>query len=300
MKIFVNFTPLNHAWGGANQFFKGLLNFFASKNLLTTDPLKCDIFLFNSHHHLEDIWKIKRLNPKIKFVSRVDGPISLVRGNDTETDQKIFYYNNLYADGTIFQSQFSKKETIRLKYKFKNPHTIIPNAVDGNIFFPPKEKPQNQKIKIIASSWSDNPRKGLDFYRFLDGNLDFNRYDFVFVGRIKHQFENASYISPETSQNLAGRLQSADIYLTGSENDPCSNSLTEALACGLPAVYLNSGGHPEIVKNAGLPFSNKEDLLKTIDDVSKKKEFFTSQIEIAKMEEIGERYIQFFKEILGK
>ena len=43
-------------------------------------------------------------------------------------------------------------------------------------------------------------------------------------------------------------------YLAPSCDDPCSNALLEALACGLPAAYRDSGGHPELVGEGGLPF----------------------------------------------
>ena len=36
------------------------------------------------------------------------------------------------------------------------------------------------------------------------------------------------------------------IYLTGSKNDPCSNSLLEALALKLPSIVFDSGGHKDL------------------------------------------------------
>ena len=45
-----------------------------------------------------------------------------------------------------------------------------------------------------------------------------------------------------------------------SRDDPCSNALLEALACGLPAAYLRSGGHPELVGEAGIGFDEPEEL----------------------------------------
>ena len=31
--------------------------------------------------------------------------------------------------------------------------------------------------------------------------------------------------------------------------DPCPNSVIEAMSCGLPILYSNSGGLPELVNN---------------------------------------------------
>ena len=50
-----------------------------------------------------------------------------------------------------------------------------------------------------------------------------------------------------------------------SQDDPCSNSLIEALHCGLPAIVLNSGGHPEIIGNAGVKFKNRKEIIEAIE-----------------------------------
>lgn len=41
--------------------------------------------------------------------------------------------------------------------------------------------------------------------------------------------------------------QSADVYVMLKHNDPCPNTVLEAMACGLPVLYSKSGGVPELV-----------------------------------------------------
>lgn len=41
--------------------------------------------------------------------------------------------------------------------------------------------------------------------------------------------------------------------------DPCPNSVLEAMATGLPILYSNSGGTPELVGNAGISMQVPED-----------------------------------------
>ncbi len=55
------------------------------------------------------------------------------------------------------------------------------------------------------------------------------------------------------------------MYIAPSRDDPCSNALLEALACGLPAAFLASGGHPELVGDGGLPFEADEELPDVLD-----------------------------------
>jgi len=45
--------------------------------------------------------------------------------------------------------------------------------------------------------------------------------------------------------------RAADIYVMTKHNDPCPNTVIEAMACGLPVVYSASGGVPELVGAAG-------------------------------------------------
>jgi len=87
------------------------------------------------------------------------------------------------------------------------------------------------KVKLIASSWSNNWRKGFDIYRFLDENLDFSKYEMTFVGNSPVKFKNIKQIPPVESRDLAELLRTHHIYITASQNDPCSNSLIEALSC---------------------------------------------------------------------
>jgi len=60
-------------------------------------------------------------------------------------------------------------------------------------------------------------------------------------------------------------LKRHDIYVTASQNDPCSNALVEALSCGLPAVYFRDGGHPELVEFGGIGFRTPEEIPGVLD-----------------------------------
>ena len=54
-------------------------------------------------------------------------------------------------------------------------------------------------------------------------------------------FINTKVISPISGKKLAEELRSQDFYITGSINEPSGNHHIEA-ACGLPIMYINSGG----------------------------------------------------------
>jgi glycosyltransferase involved in cell wall biosynthesis len=143
---------------------------------------------------------------------------------------------------------------------------VIPNAADPEIFHSRGRQPFNvdRKIRLISVSWSDNLNKGAPVYQWLDDHLDWGRYEYTFVGRSPVSFQNIHTLSPITSEALAKELRQNDVFITASRNDPCSNSLIEALACGLPALYLGSGGHSEIVGEAGFAFQSAEEILQLL------------------------------------
>ncbi len=285
-------------YGGGNQFLLALKKGFEQKgyevlnNEVNSGTIAC---LFNSFNFdFKRIHNVKKENPKVKMIHRVDGPVSSYRGFDDGTDKKIWEVNNEIADATIFQSQYSLDKHIELGFTFDNV-TIIHNSVDGSVFNfndrinPPNE---NRKIKLIAASWSDNDNKGGPLYKQIENKLDFNKYEFTFLGRTKQEFSKIKLIDPVPSEEVAKIFKEHDVYITASQNDPCSNSLLEALSCGLPAVFLNSGGHPELVGLAGVPFNSEEEVLKAIDKVSKHYIKYQSLINVMPMEEVVNKYLE--------
>jgi len=229
----------------------------------------------------------------VLYVHRVDGPIDIYRGHDDGVDQHIWKISQEFADKTIFQSQYSLEKHLELGMKFKNP-VIALNAADSAIFNPINRLPftPDRKTRLIASSWSDNPNKGAAVYAWLDDHLDWKRFEFVFIGRSPIRFHNIKMVDPMPSNKLADYLRQNDIYLTASQNDPCSNSLIEALSCGIPALYLKSGGHPEIVKNAGLGFNTPEEIPALLDQVINAYATYQSNIDIPTLQSITSFYLQ--------
>ena len=112
----------------------------------------------------------------------------------------------------------------------------------------------------MATSWSDNPRKEADVLAWLDRHVDHDRFDLTFVGRLPVRLEHVRTVGPLDSRAVADVLRDADLYLAASSDDPCSNALLEALACGLPAAFRRSGGHPELVGDAGIGFDDAEEV----------------------------------------
>jgi hypothetical protein len=68
--------------------------------------------------------------------------------------------------------------------------------------------------------------------------------------------------------------------------------LLEALACGLPAAYLDSGGHPELVGGGGLPFSDPEELPRVLDRLVAELDERRSAIVVPPLADVADRYVE--------
>jgi len=261
LALFHEFAPPPS--GGGHQFLRALVGELEARGLhveqqrISEGTPAC---LFNSFNF--DFARLRRFSARgARMVHRVDGPIGVYRGFDDGTDERIARINAELASATILQSRFSLEKHRELGIELRDP-VVLPNAVDPAIFHPPaaREPLEGRRVRVVATSWSDNPRKGGDALAWLDRELDHTRYELTFAGRAPARYEHVALVGPLDSNALAELLRAQDVYVAPSYDDPCSNALLEALACGLPAVYRDSGGHPELVGGGGLPFRADEEL----------------------------------------
>ena len=95
-----------------------------------------------------------------------------------------------------------------------------------------------------------------------------NLIDFTYIGNLpsNFSFENANYIPPLSGKKLADELKKHNLYITASLNEPSGNHHIEGSQCGLPLMYINSGGIPEFAKGFGVEYElvNIENVLNTV------------------------------------
>jgi glycosyltransferase involved in cell wall biosynthesis len=281
--------------GGGNQFLHALTRELRARGLRVEENRisgGTPACLFNSFNF--DFHRLRRFaRADVRMVHRVDGPIGVYRGYDDGTDRRILRLNQAFASATVFQSRYSLEKHQELGIELRAP-VVIPNAVDPAIFHPaPEREPlAGRRLRVIATSWSDNPRKGADTLRWLDDHVDLDRFEVVFVGRTSLSFERIRVVGPLPSEPLAELLRAHDVYLAASRDDPCSNALLEALACGLPAAYLRSGGHPELVGEGGLGFDAPEELPTVLERLESELEKRRSAIRLVPLAQVADRYLE--------
>jgi glycosyltransferase involved in cell wall biosynthesis len=296
LALFHEFAP--PPTGGGHQFLRALVAELERRNLtvelneISPGTAACLVNSFNF-----DFRRLRRFaRDDVRFVHRVDGPIGTYRGFDDGTDARIAQLNASLADATIVQSRYSLEAHRAQGIELVEPH-LITNTVDPAVFHPPVEREPlaGRRVRVIASSWSDNPNKGADVLRWLDRNLDGERYELTFAGRTDEVFERTRVLGPVSTEPLALELRRSDVYLAPSRNDPCSNALLEALASGLPAVFRASGGHPELVGEAGIAFDDPEEVADALDRVVAELDERRAAIRVTPMGDVADRYLEVLR-----
>ncbi|MAV60966.1 MAG: hypothetical protein CMQ83_01215 [Gammaproteobacteria bacterium] len=271
MKISISSKIIEGPWGGGNLFVKNLSNFLENKNIkvvhnlfdsdidiiLLIDPRKDSIT--TSYSYLDVIHYLKYVNTNAVVVHRFN---ECDERKNTTGVNNFMIKANVCSDLNIFVSDWLKQ--IYLNQGLINTNNrVIMTGADKNVFNSEGYKlwDGSSKIKIVTHHWGNNPNKGFEIYKKLDDMIKTQPYknliEFKYIGNLPEnfEFENTSYLEPLAGNMLANELSSNHIYLTASKNEPSGNHHIEAAQCGLPILYLDSGGIPEFCKGFGIGFN---------------------------------------------
>jgi len=282
-------------YGGSNQFLIALRGELERRGIRVAANLvarRTQACVINSYVFDERALR-RMLHPGCRVVHRLDGPLSVYRGFDNGTDEYLSRVNLELADVTVFQSRYSLDACRALGLEFREPR-VIPNAVDSAIFHPPAARAplDGRPVRLVATSWSDNPNKGAATLARLEELLDPSRFELTFVGRSQVSFRRIHVVPPVPSKRVAELLREHDAFVMPSRHESCSNALLEALACGLPAAYVASGGNAELVGEAGIPFADDEDAVAAVERLADELEKRRARISIPALEEVTDHYLE--------
>ena len=270
-------------WGGGNLFAKNLIEYLTKNNfdvindlynekidvILMTDPLKNSI---STNYSFRDIKNYKKfINPNVKIIHRIN---ECDERKGTKNVNKEILHGNSIADFTVFVSKWLKKiyENIGLD----NNNRVIISGSDREIFNNYGKQIWNgtSNIKIVTHHWGANENKGFDIYKLLDEKIlegKLKGVEFTYIGNLPKNFgfKSAQYIKPLQGLELAEELKKHHIYLTASKNEPSGNHHIEGAQCGLPLLYINSGGVVEYCDGYGISFENNNDFFNSLQNIIK-------------------------------
>jgi glycosyltransferase involved in cell wall biosynthesis len=177
---------------------------------------------------------------------------------------KATYIRHLFADLTIYQSEYSKQCAQRFLGKKENDRSaIIYNGVDLGHFAPVGEKlpmrdNPNQQVFLTASAFRRTDQilpliAALELYR---KRVNMNCKLVIagsFVGEvadIPDRYQSAQYLQflgKVKNADLPAYERAADVFVFSHLNPPCPNNIIEAMACGLPICGYADGAMAELV-----------------------------------------------------
>lgn len=247
------------AGGGSSTFLRNFQEYLKREAIDHTTDMdeEYDVLFVNSWTvPYRTILKHKKRLPQLRVVHRIDGSAQdYGRYDGADWLQRDV---NFLADVTIFQSDYSRHSTQQKYQVVHQDGPIIYNPVDTELYKPKKDSHSDKK-RVMSAIWSPNPRKGAwRLPALAQANPEF---EFIFIGNTKFNKTPPNFCQMDTMTHLelAKVLRSGDVFINLSENDPCPNIVLEAMASGLPILYVPSGGVPELVGDAGLPFMPEGD-----------------------------------------
>ena len=272
MNIFIPFATRDI--GGPSSFVKKFASGMEKRGHTVTfqETETYDVLFVIVQAPFSLLWKAKRAGKPI--IQRLDGVYywSVSGWKFPFLNAKAFLIRHLFTDYTIYQSQYSKHcSEIFLGKKRNDPHAIIYNGVDTELFSPEGSKElvrdfPEQKIFFTASEF----RRKDQLFPILEALVLYERehpgsFKLLVAGSFNRELQGLEaeltkypwfqFLGKIPNAELPKYERASDIFLFTHLNPPCPNNIIEALSCGLPICGIADGAMPELVR------SGKEGLL---------------------------------------
>lgn len=245
---------------------KGSLQYQSNKDLLT--------YSFKAYRYSKSLMKKKHFDLCHAFFGIPCGYIAMklklpyivsLRGSDVPYYNKRFYYLDKFFFERLSRKIWKKARyvvanskglrTLALKAAPNQKILVISNGIDVDAFKPGKAS--NDKLTLISTGRLIS-RKG---YQFLLPALEGLPVKLKLIGdgnmfkelkelAKKHNVD-VSFMGKKEHSSIPKYLQEADVFILPSLNEGMSNSVLEAMACGLPVIVTNVGGSQELIKGNG-------------------------------------------------
>ncbi len=315
MKVSIGTNIKDGPWGGGNLFAVNLKSYLLNNGhevvhdledddldiILITEPRKTSESSAFTHIQVQNYLRFQNSNALV--VHRIN---ECDERKGTNFVNKYLIEANKVADQTVFVSRWLKDLYIRQGMNQLR-KTVILAGADKKIFNTDNKSvwKEDQKIKLITHHWGANKNKGFDVYEKIDDLMGTEKWkekiEFTYVGNLpaNFNFRNARHITPLSGEKLAKEIKKNHIYITASINEPSGNHHIEGSQCGLPVMFIESGGVTEYCKDYGTSYtlqtleSKLEFVLENYNSLSSKISLYPNN-----SDRMAEEFMDLFKNML--
>ena len=250
------------------------------------------------------------------YLYKIDHPNTLIihRINDSGMHRSNALMSRLmitcssYSDYLVYISEWLRN-LMQPRLSLQKPSTVLYNGADARIFnqFRSKSWDKKSKLKIVTHHWSDNYLKGHEIYKCLDELLNQEsfrkRYEFTYIGNYPKElrYKNTNLIPPLNRFALADELKKHHVYITGARDEAAGMHHIEGALCGLPILYVNSGGVPEYCREYGIEIC-KENLQEGLEQMRTQYDSYRDKMKNYEntASVMAENYLKLFIELISK
>ena len=148
--------------------------------------------------------------------------------------------------------------------------------------------------------------KGYAGYKLIDSLLateeKLKDVEFSFIGNLPKDLNlnNTNVLQPLEGTALANELKNHHMYITASLNEPSGNHHIEAALCGLPILYLDSGGTPEYCQGYGVAYQGVRDLEIQLEKIIQNKKIYQDELKKYPFnsEKMNKEYLELFNHLV--
>jgi L-malate glycosyltransferase len=155
---------------------------------------------------------------------------------------------------------------------------VIYNGINTKEFKPIKNKKEDKTLRIICIARLIK-RKGIDYLIKALGKLKNENFILTIIGDGKEKEslidlaknlkinKKVKFLGSIPHQKIVKYYQKNDLFILPSLNEGMSNTILEAMACGLSIITTNTGGSKELIKDNGfiIPKADIKSIRKTIE-----------------------------------